>query len=256
MRFGVCTSIDQAARLAAMGFDYMEVHAGSLAEMTEEEFAVFCEVNAAAPIHAEAANCLFPGHIRLTGPDVDWEAVEAYIHKVLHRLGRAGIRGVCFGSGGCRMYPEGFSPEEAWQQMLRVGRILAEAGEKYGVTVSLEPLRPAESNMINSMAEGRRLVEEVAHPNFRLLCDLYHVVQNGDRPEDAATAGAHLAHIHMARPDDRRGMHPGDGFDYGPFWQALRSVGYEGRISFEGTCADFEAELPGVLAVLKQSREV
>ena len=40
---------------------------------------------------------------------------------------------------------------------------------RYGVTVALEPLRPAETNMVNSMAQGRRLVEEVDYPHFRLL---------------------------------------------------------------------------------------
>ena len=56
MRFGVCTSIDQANLLAALGFDYVEIHAGSLAAMTDAEFAQFCRANSAAPIHAEAAN--------------------------------------------------------------------------------------------------------------------------------------------------------------------------------------------------------
>ena len=92
-----------------------------------------------------------------------------------------------------------------------------------------------------SIDQAARLVEEVDHPNFRLLYDLYHVVQNGDRPEDAAVAGAHLAHIHMAKPDDRRTMYPGDGWDYGAFFRALRSVGYDGRISFEGAVITTES---------------
>lgn len=256
MRFGVCTSIDQANLLAALGFDYVEVHAGSLAAMTDAEFAQFCRTNSAAPLHAEAANCLFPGELRLTGPDVDWDAVAAYIDKALRRLGQAGISSVCFGSGGCRTCPEGFSREAAWQQLVRVGRILGQTGGKYGVTVAMEPLRPAETNMVNSMAQGRRLVEEVDHPHFRLLCDLYHVVQNGDSPEDAATAGDYLTHIHMAKPDDRRAMYSGDGSDYAAFFRALKRVGYNGRISFEGSCSDYANELPGVLAVMKESREV
>lgn len=256
MRFGVCTSIDNAARLASIGFDYVEVHAGSLASMTGAQFAAFCEANAAAPIHAEAANCLFPGDTHLTGPDTDPASIEDYLNKVFSRLRQAGIGTVAFGSGGSRTCPDGFPREEAWRQLVLVGRLMGRTGAKYGVTVALEPLRPAESNMVNSMAEGRRLVEEVDHPNFRLLCDLYHVAQNGDNPEDAATAGAYLTHIHMAKPDDRRAMYPGDGSDYAAFFRALKRVGYHGRISFEGSCSDYERELPGVLAVMKQSREV
>lgn len=256
MRFGVCTSLDHAPLLAQLGFDYVEVHAGSLASMTDAEFAAFCQANQDAPIHAERANCLFPGEMRLVGPGVDWDAVSRYIGKALSRLGQAGISGVCFGSGGCRTCPEGFSQEDAWRQLVRVGQILGQTGAKYGVTVALEPLRPAETNMINTMAEGRRLVEEVNHPNFRLLCDLYHVAQNGDRPEEIAAAGHQILHIHIAKPDDRKAMYPGDGIDYTAFFRPLKEIGYDSRISFEGYSSDYEGELPGVLAVMQQIQEV
>lgn len=256
MRFGVCTSIDNASVLAAIGFDYVEVHAGNLASLDELEFAAFLEANAAAPIHAEAANCLFPGEIHLTGPDVDWAAVEAHLNKVFSRLQQAGISNIAFGSGGSRTCPEGFPREDAWRQLVHAGRLLALTGSKYGVTVALEPLRPAESNTINTMAEGARLVREVDHPNFRLLCDLYHVAQGGGVPEDAAACGDLICHVHIAKPDDRRSMHPGDGCDYIRCFRALKSAGYDGRISFEGSCSDYAGELPGVLAVMKQSMEV
>lgn len=255
MRFGVCTSIDNAARLATIGFDYVEVHAGSLASMTDAEFAAFLDANATAPIHAEAANCLFPGEIRLTGPDVDWTTIDGYLNKAFSRLQQAGIGTVAFGSGGSRTCPKGFPREDAWQQLIHAGNLLAKTGGKYGVTVALEPLRPAESNMILSLAEGRRLVETVDHPNFRLLCDLYHVIQGGGTPEDAATGGEFLHHVHIAKPDDRRAMYPGDGSDYAAFFRALSEIGYDGRISFEGSCSDYANELPGVLAVMKESME-
>ena len=256
MRFGVCTSLDHAPLLARLGFDYVEVHAGSLASMTEAEFAAFCQANQDAPIRAERANCLFPGEMRLVGPDLDWDAVSLYIDRTFRRLHQAGILGVCFGSGGCRTCPEDFSREEAWRQLVMVGQLLGQTGAKYGVTVDLEPLRPAETNMINSMSEGRRLVEEVNHPNFRLLCDLYHVAQNGDRPEEIAAAGQHLLHVHIAKLDDRKAMYPGDGIDYAAFFRPLKEAGYDGRISFEGYSSDYEGELPGVLAVMRQIPEV
>ena len=40
MRFGVCFAISEAAAVQAIGFDYLEVHAGNLAAMTEEEFEI------------------------------------------------------------------------------------------------------------------------------------------------------------------------------------------------------------------------
>ena len=76
MRFGVCMPIEQAEFIAKLGFDYLEVSAAGLEEMTEAQFADFLQKNEAAPIHAEAANCMFPGSIKLTGDNVDFEAIR------------------------------------------------------------------------------------------------------------------------------------------------------------------------------------
>ena len=141
MRFGVCAPVSEAARLHKLGFDYIEVSASSLASMTEAEFAAFCAENQAAPIHAEAANCLFPGEIRLTGDAVDSDAVQSYIDRVMARLGAAGIQIAVFGSGGSRRVPEGFAKERAISQLGDVAYRLGEAAAKHGVTVVLEPLR-------------------------------------------------------------------------------------------------------------------
>lgn len=253
MRFGVCVPISEAARMAKIGFDYIEVGASALAAMTDAEFETFCAQNEIAPIHAEAANVLFPGTVRLTGADVDWDEVAAYIEKVIERLGRARIAIAVFGSSGSRKVPEGFSMDRAWEQLVRVGRMLGEAAEKYGVIVALEPLRIAETNIINKQAEGLKLVKEVNHPHFKLLSDYYHLMQEGETPAEVEVCGDVLAHIHIANPCSRKAMYPGDGADYAAFFNALRNAGYDARISFEGGCDDYEAQLPSALEVMKQA---
>ena len=90
MRFGVCMPIEQAEFIAKLGFDYLEVSAAGLAEMTEAQFADFLQKNEAAPIHAEAANCMFPGSIKLTGDNVDFEAIQTYVNHAIGRLGAGG----------------------------------------------------------------------------------------------------------------------------------------------------------------------
>lgn len=253
MRFGVCAPISDAAMMAEIGFDYLEVGTSGIAAMTEEEFEAFCKENAAAPIHAEAVNILFPGTIRLTGDAVDWENMTQYIERVMSRLGRAGIAVAVFGSGGSRRVPEGFSMETAWEQLVKVGKILAQAAEKNGVTIALEPLRRAETNIINTQKEGLRLVREVNHPHFKLLCDYYHLAQEGGTPADVEACGDTLVHMHIAKPDDRKTMYPGDGADYAGFFCALRNAGYDGRISFEGRADEREKTLPAALAVMIQA---
>ena len=92
MRFGVCMPIEQAEFIAKLGFDYLEVSAAGLAEMTEAQFADFLQKNEAAPIHAEAANCMFPGSIKLTGDNVDFEAIQTYVNHAIGRLAQAGTK--------------------------------------------------------------------------------------------------------------------------------------------------------------------
>ena len=43
MRFGVCMPIEQTEFIAKLGFDYLEVSAAGLAEMTEAQFADFLQ---------------------------------------------------------------------------------------------------------------------------------------------------------------------------------------------------------------------
>ena len=108
MRFGVCMPIEQAEFIAKLGFDYLEVSAAGLAEMTEAQFADFLQKNEAAPIHAEAANCMFPGSIKLTGDNVDFEAIQTYVNHAIGRLAQAGIKIGVFGSGGSRRARKGY----------------------------------------------------------------------------------------------------------------------------------------------------
>lgn len=253
MRFGVCAPVSEAGRLAKIGFDYFEASVSALAAMTDAEFASFCAENAAAPIHAEAANCLFPGEIRLTGENVDFGEIRRYLDRAMARLGAADVKIAVFGSGGSRRVPEGFPAERAWAQLTEVGKMLGEAAGRHGVTVALEPLRRAETNVINTQMEGLRLVRAVNHPNFRLLCDYYHLIEEGGTPEDVEACGKALVHTHIANPDGRCAMSQTDKADYRAFFNALRCAGFDARMSFEGSVSDFEAELPGALAVMKRA---
>ncbi len=253
MRFGVCAPVSEAARLKKIGFDYLEVSASSLAAMTEAEFAAFCAENRAAPIHAEAANCLFPGELRLTGNTVDFGAVQAYIDRVMKRLGTAGISIAVFGSGGSRRVPEGFSRERAQAQLVQTAQYLGETGAKYGVTVVLEPLRRAETNILNTQPEGLAFVRAVDRPHFQLLCDYYHLLVEGGTMKMVEDCGAALRHVHISNPEGRVAMKPTDKADYRAFFNALRRAGYDGRVSFEGGVSDYETELPAALEVLKNA---
>lgn len=250
MRFGTCMPIEQAAFIAKLGFDYLEVSVAGLAEMTEEQFHDFLQKNKAAPIHAEAANCMFPGSMRLTGDDVDFDAIQAYADHAIGRLAQAGVKIAVFGSGGSRRVPEDFPREKAWEQLKTVAKILGNAGEKYGVTIALEPLRHEETNIFTTQPEALKFVKEVDHPRFKLLCDYYHLISENGTPEMVEQCGNTLVHTHVANPVGRVPMTPQDTADYKAFFHALHRIGYNARMSLECPVTDPEAQLPVVLKVL------
>ncbi len=254
MRFGICTQISRAEMVSKLGYDYLEVSAAGLAEMTDDEFKAFCAENAAAPIHAETTNCLFPGTIRLTGEEADPHIIEEYIDSVFSRMERVGIKVAVFGSSGSRNVPDGFDRAKAWEQLTVVGRMLGDKAAEHGITVALEPLRNGETNIINTQLEGLKLVRDVDHPNFKLLCDYYHLMQENGTAEDVRVCGDSIVHIHIAKPDDRKAMYEGDGADYMTFFKALHDIGYDARISFEGGVDDYETELPRMLKVLNMAK--
>ena len=55
------------------GYDYVEVRVNEFANKTDEEFKEFEESLKKSGTKLECFNCLFPGNIRITGPEVDYD---------------------------------------------------------------------------------------------------------------------------------------------------------------------------------------
>ena len=94
------------------------------------------------------------GAIRLTGPDVDEQAIRAYYAKALERAATLGVKSIVFGSAGAKRVPESFDMDRAYQQVVQVTRETGEAAAKYGITIVIEPVRMPDCNIINTFAES------------------------------------------------------------------------------------------------------
>lgn len=63
----------------------------------------------------------------------------------------------------------------------------------------------------------------------------------------------HLGHCHIASARNHRLLpQPWDGEDYLPFFQALQSIGYTGRLSLEGDTRGGLHQLASSLAYVKE----
>lgn len=251
MKFGICYDLKKCDQAAAMGFDYIEGVVSVTAELADSEYSALKDFLTLQPIAAEAFCGLFPGGLKIVGPQFSLCDIESYLDKALPRVAALGAKVVVFGSGTSRKIPDGFDRAKAWHQLVTVGRLLGEKASANGLTIALEPLNIFETNIINTQLEGMELVAEVNHPSFQILTDFYHLALAGEGENEIAACGSTLAHAHIANPVTRSLPAEGDGVDYKAFFKGLHRAGYSGRVSFEGVIAD-EALLPQALAFLRK----
>jgi sugar phosphate isomerase/epimerase len=204
---------------------------------------------AGGALPALACNVFLPQNLKVVGPDVDTPELRRYTATALERMGRLGVRVLVVGSGGARAVPEGFDRERALEQFEVFLRGVADEAAGHGVTVALEPLRPQETNLLNTVAESAAFLRERDAGPARLLADLYHMREQGEAMDVLGQTVDLLAHVHVAGVG--RGAPAPDAEDIEPFVRALRDAGYAGDCSIECSWKDFAAEAPGALDFMR-----
>jgi sugar phosphate isomerase/epimerase len=240
---GVCTSVSNADILAAHGYTFIEESVGRflMPDKSEEEFNEVLQQAQNAAIPVKACNSFIPGSMKSVGTEAVHPEILEFMETAFRRAQKAGVEYIVFGSGGSRAVPEGFSKEEALRQFTGLCSRMAPVAARYDVVVVLEPLNKKECNLINSVLEGGVIVEEVNHPNFRLLADIYHMMMDGEGPESIEKYGHLIHHTHIAEKEGRAapGTH---NEDFTAYFNALKEVGYEGKMSVECRWEDLESQ--------------
>lgn len=273
MRFGCCgnlvatgtdkTGIEIIETISQLGYDYIELPLAEMTELKDDEFEVLKKRVQQSGISCQVCNNLFPAKIRLTGPNVDMIQIRQYLEKALKKAAELGADTVVFGSGTAKNVPEGFSKEEAYQQVLEETRLMAPIAEKNGIMIVIEPIRTPECNLINSFEEGVSLAKEVSCKNVKVLIDYYHMVWEKESPEILIKYGKeYLRHIHFSNPNMRtqEGLDFGrtypqrkNEWDYEKFIRCLKECGYDGRVSIEAGSDNFNEQAKNALCFLKEN---
>jgi D-psicose/D-tagatose/L-ribulose 3-epimerase len=253
IQVGYCTPLANLDAAKAAGFDYVELATSEIAALSDADFEQAAARIRQAGLPVPAMNLFLPATLKVTGPDINRDQQMAYVTKAFTRLARLGTTIVVFGSGGARRIPAGFPKEQAIQQLVEFGRRIAPEARARGITIAVEPLRPEETNIINSAAEGLALVNSVADPNFQLMVDFYHLASVKEDPAIIVRARDHIRHVHMANPEGRIFPRVFDEYDYAPFFAALRAIGYDKRISVEASTKSLETDAPVAIALLRKA---
>lgn len=234
IRLGICGPIENIDAVAKLGYEYLETGLVRIYEAADEEFSDLCARVDAAPIKVEVFNGMLPGTLKIVGKDVNAQAIHSYLDKAFSRASRLGAKVIVFGSGGARNVPEGFPVDMAWRQICNFLRIVERHAMDHNLMIAIEPLRRAETNMINLVSEAVALTSLLQLNHIRALGDTYHMAFVSEPVNTLTMNARQLAHMHTANPLTRACPKAGDGGNYTEILQALKAGGYNGRISIEG----------------------
>jgi D-psicose/D-tagatose/L-ribulose 3-epimerase len=260
MRLGCCvnmlvplgqgTGAELVEKVAAAGFDYLELPLARIAALSDEEFDAVCRRVEDAAIRAEACNDFFPPELKLTGPHADLSDAIKYARHALGRAGRLGAKIVVFGSGPARMVPEGFSKTQAFDQLVRLLEEIAPVAAENGLVVAIEHLNRTECNIAGTLAEACQLAERVDRASVQVLADYYHLAFEQEPLEHVVDAGKRIRHVHCSVPAGRVYPRETDP-SFSDFCHTLAEIGYDDRMSVEAYSEDFEIDAPAALRLLK-----
>ena len=243
-KVGVCTSVNNAGILQQSESSFIEVGIQNffIPDKSDAEFEINLMKAKQTALPVFAGNNFYPGDLKLVGPDVDLPKILHYTEVVMKRAKLTGVKILVLGSGGARRIPDGFDRKVAEIQFVDLCKEVAKLGQKYNLTVVVEPLRKQETNFINTVREGLKIVKSIDHPNFKLLADFYHMACEGEDPEAIVEAGEELYHCHIAEKAERTA--PGiKGDDFTPYFRALKRINYKGCISLECHWKNLEDEV-------------
>ena len=251
MKFGACCDIDKLPLLQKYGYHYIEMNFSNIALAEEEEFERIYEQIGQYEIFAESYNGFFRPDVNLN-TNIDYDAIKKYAEKGFARAYKLGGKVAVLGSGTARRIPDGYDRNTATEQFTKVLNICGEVAAKYSMQIAIEPLRYSETNFINTVAEGIDICRLAGNEHVKCLVDFFHVYMNGESLDAIQNSDNMIIHTHIARPNaDRRIPTIVDREICSQWANALKSIGYNGRISLEGSYyPDFETALQTVQPIL------
>lgn len=253
MRFGACAGADRYLSSLRAGCDFVEFNAKHISSCSREEFEQAVALVREHGVKAEATNCLFPGDIAISSAEWKAQVVNEYTDRLFYKLAQLGTEVSVFGSGAARSIPHGEDREECMERFYKSIYITAENAEKNGIEIALEPLRRAECNVLNTVEKAAEICRIVNHSRVGINPDLFHMYSENEPFENLAKYVDLIKHIHIGDYTCRRYPTPDDGCEYSKVFSILKNAGYDGRISIESGCDDYENDCRQALGILRNA---
>jgi sugar phosphate isomerase/epimerase len=168
-----------------------------------------------------------------TGDQATWQRTRDYLLVLLDLCNDLGGKVLVLGSPKQRDILQNQSKEGAWKRAVDLLGFVVDRAGKLGLTICFEPLAPAETNFINTVEEGMRLVREVNHPSLKIHLDVKAMCSEA-KPAPAVIRSVKAQDVGHFHVNDPNLYGPGMGeVDYAPITEAVRDIGYDKWLSVE-----------------------
>lgn len=246
MKFGICNEIFQGWKLEdAMafakqaGYDGIEVAPFTLAKHVTDippaERQRIRELAARIGLEISGIHWVLvqTEGMYLNHPEAPIRARTAkYLCDLVDFCADIGGKVIVVGSPKQRNVMEGVTFEQAWQWATEVFQPSVKLAEKRGITICFEPLAPAETDFVNTAAEGIRFARQFNSQAMKIILDVKAMCsEKKSIPHIIAECKGEFAYFHA---NDRNLKGPGFGdVDFKPIADALKAAGYNGYVSVE-----------------------
>ena len=124
-----------------------------------------------------------------------------------------------------------------WQAVVKNLKTVTAYAAARGKLVCVEPLNRFETDFLNTVDQGLKLIADVGSPALKLHLDTFHAnIEEKHQGEAIRRAGKHLGHIHACGCD--RGTPGNDHIDWKSIAVALKAIRYDGDTVLESVSLD------------------
>lgn len=183
--------------------------------------------------------CMGPGR-DFRGSAEDQKTAMEYCTKMIDQmvvLGCPSLVGPIYSVVGKADAVEPAQQKKEWALVVKNLKQLAKYAEKKGVQICIEPLNRFETDFLNTVDQGLKLMADVNSKALKLHLDTFHMnIEEKDQAKAIRKAGKLLGHFHACGSD--RGTPGNDHIDWAPITAALKAVKYNGDVVIESFTTD------------------
>jgi D-psicose/D-tagatose/L-ribulose 3-epimerase len=235
---------DACKAIRKAGYTGIEIAPFTLAEtpgeITPSQRAEYREIIASEGLLFVGLHWLMvgPKGLHVTAPDPElrrrsWDHIRALIDLCADLSTDKRPGGVMvFGSPNQRKTTGGLTREQATRNYIDgLAAVAPQAGNR-GVTVLVEALPVAQSDVVQTLAEAVAIVREIGSPAIRTMFDVHNAID--EQESHAALVDRYFEFIRHVHVNELDGRHCGAGsYDFRPVFDVLRRRAYTGWVSLE-----------------------